>query len=621
MLNKKKIIRIIPFFFWPVIILVAFFWVYSNYENLYLKNIEYRGAKTTSYIADSFLTYLGNIDNTLKSCASSAEYMMAKGASEEEIRDYLVYESENLGITTKTGSRGVFGVFKGKFLDGVNWNPDSSYDAIGRLWYTEAVKNAGRYAFVGPYYNLRTQDYVITVSKLLDDGESVIAFAIDYATFKDMTTKLIGKDETRTVLIMDDKGVVICNSKDDEMGVDYSASEDQFQREIYNAWRNNRGKSTYQLRSDGWNDEDFIISQRHLLYNLNVLTITDANAEMDELKKTASLLGAVLFLALIISFALNQRKYHKDNESFINARDLNAVANIYETIVRIDLDKDELEIIFCRDYSIASTLEEGRYHARETVAEVTGKFVADRSYEMMREFMDFSSLNDRLTGKQTLTLEFLNYDHVWNRARFFVAERDQDENVTSVVFATEAIDEEKRVRDKYQYLAEIDQLTGINNRGSGERKIRELLQKNVGGMFFLFDVDKFKLVNDNFGHDTGDEVLVGIAERMKRLFREKDIVMRLGGDEYAAYMPGVFSKEDGELIMKRLIDSVHDMDIKRLEGRQIDISVGAAIYYPTDSYSFGELYKRADNCAYESKKIPGSAVTFYERDDEESTRK
>ncbi|SEG41631.1 diguanylate cyclase (GGDEF) domain-containing protein [Butyrivibrio sp. Su6] len=621
MLNKKKIIRIIPFFFWPVVILVAFFWVYSNYENLYLKNIEYRGAKTTSYIADSFLTYLGNIDNTLKSCASSAEYMMAKGASEEEIRDYLVYESENLGITTKTGSRGVFGVFNGRFLDGVNWNPDSSYDATGRLWYTEAVKNAGRYVFVGPYYNLRTQDYVVTVSKLLDDGESVIAYAIDYATFKDMTTKLIGKDETRTVLIMDDSGVVICNSRDDEMGVDYATSEDLCQREIYKAWRNNRGKSTYQLRSDGWNDDDFIVSQRHLLYNLNVLTITDANAEMDELKKTASLLGAVLFLALVISFVLNQRKYHKDHESFINARDLNAVANIYGTIVRIDLDKDELEIIFCRDYSIASSLEEGRHHARETVAEFTGKFVADRSYEMMKEFMDFSSLNDRLTGKQTLTLEFLNYDHIWYRGRFIVAERDQDEKVTSVIFATETIDEEKRIRDKYQYLAETDQLTGINNRGSGEGKIRDLLQKNVGGMFFLFDVDKFKLVNDNFGHDVGDEVLVGIAERMKRLFREKDIVMRLGGDEYAAYMPGVFSKEDGELIMKRLIDSIHDMDIEKLQGRQIDISVGAAIYYPTDSYSFGELYKRADNCAYESKKIPGSAVTFYERDDEESTRK
>lgn len=621
MLNKKKIIRIIPFFFWPVIILVAFFWVYSNYENLYLKNIEYRGAKTTYDIADSFLTYLGNIDNALKSCASSAEYMMAKGASEEEIRDYLVYESENLGIITKTGSRGVFGVFKGKYLDGVNWNPDSSYDAIGRLWYTEAVKNAGRYVFVGPYYSLRTQDYAITVSKLLKDGESVIAFTIDYVTFKDMTTKLLGNDETRTVLIMDDSGAVICNSRDDEMGVDYAASEDQFQREIYNAWRKNRGKSTYQLRSDGWNDDDFIISQRRLLYNLNVLTITDANAEMDELKKTASLLGAVLFLALVISFALNQRNYHKDHESFINARDLNAVANIYGTIVRIDLDKDELEIIFCGDYSIASTLEEGRHHARETVAEVTGKFVADRSYEMMKEFMDFSSLNSRLTGKQTLTLEFLNYDHVWYRGRLIVAERNQDEKVTSVIFATEIIDEDKRVRDKYQYLAETDQLTGINNRGSGERKIRDLLQKNVGGMFFLFDVDKFKLVNDNFGHDVGDEVLVGIAEMMKRLFRGKDIVMRLGGDEYAAYMPGVFSKEDGELIMKRLIDSVHDMDIKRLEGRQIDISVGAAIYYPTDSYSFGELYKRADNCAYESKKIPGSAVTFYERDDEESTRK
>ncbi|MBO6240023.1 MAG: GGDEF domain-containing protein [Butyrivibrio sp.] len=300
-------------------------------------------------------------------------------------------------------------------------------------------------------------------------------------------------------------------------------------------------------------------------------------------------------------------------DSFVKARGLRAIANIYGTMVRIDLAHDDLEIIISTDYGITEKLAKGRHNAARIVEEVTNSFVESRSLDDMHEFMDLSTLNKRLLGKETITLEFLNYDHIWYRARFIVEERDSDKNVICVIFATESIDEEKRTRDKLKFLAETDQLTGINNRGSGEKKIRDLLQQNIGGLFFLFDVDKFKEVNDNYGHDVGDEVLIGIAEKMVRVFRDKDIVMRLGGDEFAAYMPGVYSREDGELIMKRLIDSIHNLNIERLSDRKIDISVGAAIYYPTDSFSFGELYKRADNSAYKSKKICGSAITFFDR--------
>ena len=143
------------------------------------------------------------------------------------------------------------------------------------------------------------------------------------------------------------------------------------------------------------------------------------------------------------------------------------------------------------------------------------------------------------------------------------------------------------------------------------------MTKNVGGMFILFDVDKFKFVNDNFGHDAGDEVLIGIAETMQHCFREKDVIMRLGGDEFAAYMPNVFNKGDANQVLDRFIQDIHNMNIPKLGDHQINISIGAAFYYATDMFSFEELYKRADSCTYESKKVKGSVVTFYERKEHE----
>jgi diguanylate cyclase (GGDEF)-like protein len=237
----------------------------------------------------------------------------------------------------------------------------------------------------------------------------------------------------------------------------------------------------------------------------------------------------------------------------------------------------------------------------------------DRSRAEVLEFVDLSTLNQRMKTTDSISIEYLNYEHIWHRLKFIVIDRDKENNLRNIIFASELIDDEKRARDRFQYLAETDQLTGINNRGTGENKIKDLLFRDVGGMFILFDADHFKYVNDNFGHDVGDEVLIGIAEAMKHSFREKDILMRLGGDEFAAYTPGILNEESARHVLDRFINAVENMDIKKLNGHKISISIGAAFYFATDSFSFDELYSRADTCAYVSKKIEGSEVTFYKR--------
>ena len=166
-------------------------------------------------------------------------------------------------------------------------------------------------------------------------------------------------------------------------------------------------------------------------------------------------------------------------------------------------------------------------------------------------------------------------------------------------------------RQNLEILASTDIMTGILNRGSGERKVIDAMANNKAGMLCILDVDKFKDINDDYGHNVGDKVLRGIADVLKLTFRDEDIIFRLGGDEYAAYVMNLKSdEEDGKAVMDRVFKEISKMDIPELGGKRICVSAGAAFFKEGDKQSFEELYKLADSGVYESKKINGSALNF-----------
>lgn len=168
----------------------------------------------------------------------------------------------------------------------------------------------------------------------------------------------------------------------------------------------------------------------------------------------------------------------------------------------------------------------------------------------------------------------------------------------------------KKMETELFYLSQTDALTKINNRGSGERRIELLIKKGECGMFCLFDVDKFKSINDNFGHAVGDEVLVEIAKAMKKVFRGNDIVMRLGGDEFAIFALGVMDEKIGAMCIERFFNAIHMINIKALRDRKVSVSMGA-VFTENEGESFDQLYQRADEILYQCKKLPGCQFSFY----------
>jgi diguanylate cyclase (GGDEF)-like protein len=155
------------------------------------------------------------------------------------------------------------------------------------------------------------------------------------------------------------------------------------------------------------------------------------------------------------------------------------------------------------------------------------------------------------------------------------------------------------------WLAEHDSLTGLSNRRFLERVLDEnirlaTLEDNNIALFFA-DLDDFKKVNDVYGHDVGDRVLVAAAERLVSVFRDGDYVARVGGDEFVVAAPGVKDVVSIASMADKVVASLNE-PLTIAEGPiSVSISVGVALF-PEHGHSSQELIRRADEAMYLIKR-------------------
>lgn len=161
----------------------------------------------------------------------------------------------------------------------------------------------------------------------------------------------------------------------------------------------------------------------------------------------------------------------------------------------------------------------------------------------------------------------------------------------------EILAENKEHQEKLAYEATHDPLTGLYNRGAYEMFMQTMDADHIG--LLLVDVDKFKLVNDTYGHDVGDRVLKRVAESLRNSFRSVDIICRIGGDEFV-------------VIMTRASDSMHGMVVDKIaqlnaflqeEEKGLpptSLSVGVAFADRKDPA--GDIFRDADTALYHVKR-------------------
>ena len=165
----------------------------------------------------------------------------------------------------------------------------------------------------------------------------------------------------------------------------------------------------------------------------------------------------------------------------------------------------------------------------------------------------------------------------------------------------------RRVNERTEVLqheAETDALTGVLNRGFYDKLLAE---QSGDYALVLIDVDRFKQVNDQYGHEVGDEVLQRVARIIDNSFRSSDYVCRIGGDEFAIILPGVGTANKD--VIARKLDSISKAVSEDVEGLP-NVTVSFGVAFKGNSVS-GNLYHDADRALYESKHAGRDQYTFY----------
>ncbi len=161
-----------------------------------------------------------------------------------------------------------------------------------------------------------------------------------------------------------------------------------------------------------------------------------------------------------------------------------------------------------------------------------------------------------------------------------------------------------------EYTAAHDGLTGLYNRRAFDTIFKDLTSRSASEPFALLylDLNAFKPINDNLGHETGDQFLQAFSDRLLRATRDNDVVARMGGDEFAIIIKHVSQTHQVERVLQQVL--LETQKPLKLSGSplQMESSIGVA-FWPMHGSSPKELFKKADQAMYESKRC-GSPYKF-----------
>ncbi len=204
-------------------------------------------------------------------------------------------------------------------------------------------------------------------------------------------------------------------------------------------------------------------------------------------------------------------------------------------------------------------------------------------------------------------------------------ETDESGKLMRGVGSVQVITERKLYEEKLETLANYDPLTGLANRtlllSHLKSSIERAKRHKTYIALLMLDLDRFKDVNDSFGHSAGDELLQQVAQRFESRLRDGDIISRLGGDEFAIVLEHLAHPEDAGRIATEMIDA-QDTPYKLIGGAEVHIGMSAGIVlFPDHGDDASQLLQNADAALYKAKSEGRGTYRYYTDELTDSARK
>lgn len=305
----------------------------------------------------------------------------------------------------------------------------------------------------------------------------------------------------------------------------------------------------------------------------------------------------VILAVLLAYFVVYSLKRQVASENMM--KQVKAVSSIYVSMYEFNLRNDTYKLISSAEH-IQKLAGKGNSNAYSIFVHVLHEIVVEEYLDGMLEFANWNTIAERLENKTTITHEFVGKVLGWCRARYIVMDSDAN-GPTKVLFTVENINDAKLEEERLISESTVDKLTGCFNRKAYEEELTDykytLSGDNINIICASIDVNELKAVNDDLGHDAGDELLKGATKCMRAALRSYGRIYRVGGDEFTAIL-----KTDKENLAEIRANLANE--VKNWRGQlvpTVSLSCGFASESDYPEASIHDLVKLADKDMYEDK--------------------
>ena len=283
----------------------------------------------------------------------------------------------------------------------------------------------------------------------------------------------------------------------------------------------------------------------------------------------------------------------------------------------VDLQSGYFRCLFARDSVVAGHEGEGYW---KNLCALTERYVVPEDREMVVKMLSSEAISEELreSGEYAFTYGMVYDDRKYRRKEVIVRWADRKHGVAmiqrnDITDAYEAAQRQAMHLAIVEHEASLDGLTQCYNRTAGLKRIEEHLIESIEpSALLLLDLDNFKEINDTFGHKTGDEVLQRFAQTLRRSVRTSDLVVRIGGDEFAVFLRDVGTRENVSKCVKKIFMRIMTETFITDDDFDVGASMGVAVS-PADGSTFSELYERADEALYRVKRDGKNGFAFFRR--------
>lgn len=232
--------------------------------------------------------------------------------------------------------------------------------------------------------------------------------------------------------------------------------------------------------------------------------------------------------------------------------------------------------------------------------------------QSMRDF--FSSPKVRAMG--SLDLQLVRRDGVALAVDISLGHMEEEGAHYAIVFVRD-LTERRKLEASIRYQAAHDELTGLPNRWLFQLQLSQALMRADRSKLLvavlILDLDYFKTVNDSYGHATGDELLMQVAERMRSVLRESDTLARMGGDEFAILLTELTSLDEAVSVAIKLLLALQVLYRLKAQVLYSGASLGMA-FYPDDAKDSDTLLRYSDLAMYQAKQAGRGTYACYSND-------